>query len=368
MTLLLIYLAIALVFSFLCSITEAVLLSVTPAYIRLLVKQGRKSGELLRKFKTDIEIPLAAILSLNTIAHTVGAAGVGAQSARVFGDASYMGLTSEVLTGLTYALVTLLILFFSEVIPKTLGSLHWRTLAPAVAWILKYLVIAMQPLVLICRRITALFRSRAEPSSFSRAEFSALADLGLEEGTLGEHEAQLLQNVLRLRNKRVEDVMTPSSVVFSLPASASVALFFNKHDKEPFTRIPVYGESPDDITGFVIRDDLLLAQARGNSQKLLAEYCRPLSAIPDKLPLLTVFERFLNQRVPLRYVVNEHGTFRGLLSLEDILEEMVGQEIIDETDRTRDMQKLARRRWRKKSQKLDPDTRPADSAGGDPAD
>lgn len=343
MVALLIYLAIALGFSFFCSIAEAVLLSVTTAYIRLLKQEGRPSASLLLTLKSDIDAPLAAILSLNTIAHTVGAAGVGAQAAKVFGSNS-LGIISAVLT--------LLILVFSEIIPKTLGTYYWRQLAPSVAFALKYLVLVMAPLVWLSRILTRKIAVHPTLKGFSREEFAAMAQLGEQEGQLGDQEARILKNLFKLRDTRVEDVMTPSPVVFRLPADGTVDLYFTKYGDMRFSRIPIYEDNPDKLVGFVLRADLLLAKARGNADKPLSTYRRELIGIPDKLSLLAAFDLLLNSRAHIMYVVNEYGVLKGLVTLEDVFETLTGLEIMDEQDKTEDLQRLARQRWRKRAREL----------------
>ncbi len=343
MTALLFYLALALGVSFICSIAEAVLLSVTTAYVSAMEEDGKPSAPLLQKLKTDIDAPLAAILSLNTIAHTVGAAGVGAQAAVVFGN-GYLGVTSAVLT--------LLILVFSEIIPKTLGSTYWRQLAPSVAYLLKYLIIGLYPLIKLSQKLTRGIAHEPTLDGFSREEFTAMAGLGVREGQLSEREAKVLQNMLLLRDMRVSDVMTPQTVIFSIAADATVEFFFNRHDDKRFSRIPIYEDSPDHIVGFVLRSDLLTAQGRGNTDNTLANYRREMLTIADRFSVLAAFELFLEKRAHIMLVVNEYGSVRGLLSLEDIVETLMGLEIIDEGDTIADMQQLARRQWRKRAERM----------------
>ena len=343
MTLLLFYLFFALGFSFFCSVAEAVLLSITTAYISALRLKGRRVAGLLEDLKRDIDAPLAAILSLNTIAHTVGAAGVGAQAAAVFGS-RYLGVAS--------AILTLLILVFSEIIPKTIGTVFWRKLAPGIGYSLKYLVKILYPFVWLSRLITGQIAARSRRKGFSREEFAAMAHLGREEGELAEHEASILKNVLMLKDARVEDVMTPSPVIFCLPESITVEVFFSKYSNQRFSRIPVYGESPDQITGFVLRNDLLLAKARGNTQKSLVDYRREIFFIPDKFSLLAAFDIFLEHGAHIMCVFSEYGAIKGLISLEDIIETLMGLEIVDESDTDTDLQELAKRRWRKRAREM----------------
>ncbi len=343
MTALVVYLLIALCVSFLCSIAESVLLSTTTAYISVREQKGKPGAGLLRKLKTDIDSPLAAILSLNTIAHTIGAAGVGAQAVHVFGN-QYLGIVS--------AILTLLILFFSEIIPKTLGSIYWRKLAVSTAYLIKYLIIILYPLVWLSKQLTVKITAHPGLNGFSREEFAAMANLGKQEGQLSEPEAHILQNLFTLKETYVENVMTPSTVIFSLPEKSNVELFFNKYDGKRFSRIPVYAEAADEITGFVLRSDLLTARARGNGDTLLANYKREIFAIPDKVSLLTAFEYFLTKRAQIMVVVNEYGTTKGIVTLEDIFETLIGLEIIDEGDTTEDMQLLARKQWRKRAKEM----------------
>jgi len=344
MLLLTIYVLVALGFSFLCSIAEAVLLSVTSAYIALLEKEEKPSGPLLRSLKDDVNKPLAAILTLNTIAHTIGAAGAGAQAAAVFGNA-YVGIASAVLT--------LLILVFSEIIPKTLGAHYWRQLAPATAYVLRYLIITLYPFVKMSEKITGSLTHAPTLSGFSREEFVAIADVSYKEGQIAELESQILTNLLLLRDTRASVVMTPRTVIFSLPENMTVEEFFHKYEQRPFSRIPVYsGDTSEHITGFVFRSDLLLAQARGNSSSMLSNYKRDISATLESMSLSHVFNELLRLRVHMMLIIDEYGGVEGLITLEDVLETLIGLEIVDEKDETVDMQKEARRLRRRRAQRM----------------
>jgi CBS domain containing-hemolysin-like protein len=343
MTLLFVYVAIALSFSFLCSIAEAVLLSVTTAHITVLELEGRSSGTLLRQFKSDINKPLAAILTLNTIANTMGAAGVGAQAAIVFGS-SWVGAAS--------AGLTLSILVFSEIIPKTLGATYWRSLAGIVAHGVKALVWTLYPFVLLSETLTKGISRSHKIEGFSREEFAAMADLGQQEGQLEERESRILKNMFLLHETRVSDVMTPRPVVFSLSESLTVAEYFASHYDSRFSRIPVYAEDREQLTGFVLKDDLLLAQARSNTENALQTYRRELPALLDSTPLSDAFENILHRRAHIMMIVDEYGGMEGILTLEDILETLLGLEIIDESDKTADMQQHARRMWKKRAQAM----------------
>ena len=295
MVLLVSYVLIALVFSFLCSIAEAVLLSVTDAHIRVLQQENSPSGDSLYTLKSDINKPLAAILSLNTIAHTVGAVGAGAQAAIVFGD-GFVGMAS--------AILTLLILVFSEIIPKTIGASYWRSLAPAVAVGVKFTTWFLHPLVWCLQKITSGLNQSGSSENFSRKEFSAMAEIGARQGTIDIEESKMMHNLLLFGEMKVEQAMTPRTVVFYLSAHLTVEEFFHKYDKTPFTRILVYQDDEENIVGFVIRTDLLLAQARGNSNSELKTYCRPLRALLHSSSLSHALKEMLRLRAQIVLLVD----------------------------------------------------------------
>ncbi len=340
MTLLIVYVSIALLFSFLCSVFEAVILSVTTAYIRVLESEGKPSGALLRELKADINKPLTAILTLNTIAHTVGAVGAGAQATSVFGSA-WVGLFSAVLT--------LLILVFSEIIPKTLGASYWRGLSGITAHSLKFLIRVLYPFVVLSELLTRGLSKNKQIEGFSREEFAAMADLGEKEGQLEERESRILKNMFLLHETLVTDVMTPRPVVFSLPEFLTVCEYFEQHYDSRFSRIPVYSDDDEIFTGFVLKDDLLLSQARSNSDSVLKDYRRELSALSDTTSLSDAFDEILHQRAHIMVIIDEYGGMEGIITMEDILETLLGLEIMDESDKTADMQKYARRMWRKRA-------------------
>ncbi len=342
MILLIIYVLVALIFSFLCSIAEAVLLSVTMPYITVLEKEHKTTGAALKKFKSDINKPLAAILTLNTIAHTIGAAGAGAQAAAVFGNA-YVGVASAVLT--------LLILIFSEIIPKTIGASYWKELAPATAIGLKFITWLLHPFIWLSEIITRGMVRESSLTGFSRDEFSAMAELSAKEGQIADEESKILKNLLLLKETNVESAMTPRTVVFALSENLLVEEFFHKYDQSPFSRILVYGKDKEDINGFVIRSDLLLAQARGNNKSTLKNYHRNIGALLNTSSLSHVFSEMLRQSAQIMLVVDEYGTVEGIITMEDLFETLLGLEIIDESDKTEDMQRLAKKNWVKKALK-----------------
>lgn len=343
MVLLVVYVLIALVFSFLCSVAEAVLLSLTSTDIAMMEKENRPSAALLSKLKKDLNKPLAAILTLNTVAHTIGAAGAGAQAAVVFGNA-YVGLASAVLT--------LMILIFSEIIPKTLGAHYCRPLAPLTAYTLKYMIVLLYPFVKLSEKITGGLKHEPTLNGFSREEFAVMAQLSSQEGQLKERESHMLQNLLLLRDTKVADAMTPRTVIFSLPDRLTVEEFFHKYDQVQFSRIPVFQGEPENISGYVFRSDLLLAQARGNGDTPLSNYQRPLTAVPESMSLSHIFNELLKLRVHMMLVIDEYGGVDGIITLEDVLETLLGLEIVDEKDHAVDMQHEARKLWRRRAGKM----------------
>ena len=343
MGLLLLYVALAIGVSFLCSLMEAVLLSVTPSYVAALEREGSVVGERIHQFKENVDRPLAAILSLNTIAHTVGAAGVGAQAAIVFGEA-YTGVVAGVLT--------LLILVLSEIIPKTLGAVYWRTLTPSIVRMLTATIILMWPLVKLSQGITRLMSQDEDEAAFSREEFTAMAELGEEDGVFEEKESRILRNLFRFNSLRVKDVMTPRTVIFQMPERQTIGDVVEEHDEFRFSRIPVYDDDPDDITGYVLKDEMLLRAAQEEFDVSLSEISRDILVVHETLPLPDLLERLLDRLEHIALVVDEYGGVAGVVTMEDVVETLLGLEIVDEADSVEDMQALARKQWFKRAREL----------------
>jgi CBS domain containing-hemolysin-like protein len=323
---------------------EAVLLSVTPSYVAAFERdEDATVGERLRELKEDIDRPLSAILSLNTIAHTVGAAGAGAQAAVVFGEA-YTGVIAGVLT--------LLILVLSEIIPKTLGAVYWRTLAPPIARILVPTIFLMWPLVKLSQGITYLLSQGEDEATFSREEFTAMAELGEEEGVFEEKESRILRNLFRFNSLRVKDVMTPRTVVFDLSEEKTIKDVVEEHDEFRFSRIPVYDEDRDDVTGYVLKDQMLLRAAQEDHNVPLSDIAREILVVRETLPLPDLLERLLDGLEHIALVVDEYGGMAGIVTMEDVVETLLGLEIVDEADSVEDMQALARQQWFKRAKDL----------------
>ena len=345
MTLLIVYVSLALGVSFLCSVLEAVLLSITPSYMAQQENEKPKLGRRLRKFKSEVDKPLAAILSLNTIAHTVGAAGAGAQAAAVFGQ-TYVGIISAVLT--------LLILFVSEIIPKTLGALYWRLLTPTVVRLLGPITMSMWPLVKMAEGLTRLLKSKDGVTVVEREEILALARKGSEEGVFSENESRILKNLFRLRQMRVEDIMTPRIVVFSLEEDLTVEAVLEAHPKIRFSRIPIYKDNPDNVVGFVLKSDLLSCTTEERNRILLSDrrLKRPITMVPDGTRLTGLFDLLIGRQNQLTIVLDEYGGVKGLVTMEDLVETLVGLEIVDESDPVSDMRELAKQKWVQRARRL----------------
>lgn len=333
MTLLFLYLIVALAFSFLCSMLEAVLLSVPSAHIAVLVDRGSITGKRLKRMKNDIDEPLAAILTLNTFAHTLGAAGVGAQAVHLWGDA-WVGVVSFV--------VTLLILIFSEIIPKTLGAVHSKRLAPFSAWTIHYLILLLKPAVVACNWISRLMSgSKQALHKMGREEIQSIARLAHDEGVIDETEALILRNLIALREVTIESIMTPRTVAYTLKAHQTAGEVA-KGDPPPFSRIPIVGASLDEPQGVIHRREIFKAVAEGHGEVTLGELARELHAVPQVARLPDVLREFVDRREHLFLVVDEYGGSVGIATLEDVIESLLGVEIIDETDTVEDMQQLAR--------------------------
>ncbi len=335
MFLLTIYVSVAIGVSFICSVLEAVLLSLTPSYLAQLRQQSHPSAERLAQLKADIDRPLASILTLNTIAHTIGAASAGAQAAVVFGN-QWLGVFSAVLT--------LGILVLSEIVPKTIGATYWRQLAPISAVILSWMVWLLTPFVWFSQQITKRLARNIEVPRL-RDELSAMALLANENGELAEGESKILNNLLTISNVQVTHVMTPRTVLFRVNAELTINQFLLEHRDTPFSRPLIYSQHTDNILGFVHRLELFKLQQNGQGNKPLGEVMRPIHVLLNTQSLPKAFEQMLQKRLQLALVVDEYGTVQGLLTLEDIVEHLLGEEIIDEADKTTDMQKLATERW-----------------------
>ena len=332
-----IYVGLALGVSFLCSLLEATLLSLTPTHLASLESKRPKLGSLWRSYKADIDKPLAAILSLNTIAHTVGAAGAGAQATKLFGEL-YFGIISAVLT--------LLILIFSEIIPKTLGARYWKQLAPACGYILRWVQWLMYPLVVVSKKLTGWLAPVKDDPSVSRDDFDMLAKMGHQEGVINADEAKAMSALLAFRGLVVKDVMTPRTVIASLPADMTVGEVSPTDPSLRFSRIPIFDQHDEDFIGFVRKDELFKKAAEGLRDTKLGELKRDFVSVLEGKPLPELMQTMVDERVAISLVVSEYGDPLGIATMEDLVETMLGMEIVDESDSHIDMQERARQLWR----------------------
>jgi CBS domain containing-hemolysin-like protein len=345
MELLVFYVALALGVSFLCSILEATLLSLSPTSIEAASRAGKRWGVRMEALKGDINQPLSAILALNTIANTMGAAGAGAEYARISGNTG-----QAVFAGA----LTLAILLLAEIIPKTLGATYAVRLAPAASVMIVFLMRALGPLVWLSRKVTAMVvtASPADPAAH-REELLALARMGEESGSLGERESRFVHNLMQLNAMHAGDIMTPRPVIFALPESTLLIDFVRLIEDKPFTRIPVFRETLDDISGFVIRGEALLAHLKDDDDSgALAQIARPMAVTPEHGTVDLLFQRFIAERHQIMIVADEFGTTVGLVSFEDVIETIFGIEIMDEQDKVADWQSYARELWHERARRM----------------
>lgn len=333
---LLIYLFLALGVSFLCSILESTLMSTTLSYITMREEEGYKPAVHMHKFKTETDRPLAAILSLNTIANTIGAAGIGREATLLFGS-KWFGLVSVI--------VTLLILVFAEIVPKTLGTTYWKRLMGFTSGMISCLIVIMYPFVLLIEYITRIF-PEPEEASVSREEVVALANVGEEEGVIEEDENKIIRNIMRLDDVKAYDVMTPSVVAAIAPEKMTLKEYYDEDQYDHFSRIPVYADNPDYITGYIHRNDALENLTEDKFNMTLGEIKRPLPMFNEEASIGDIFDKMLKQKSQIAIIIDDYGCFRGILTLEDVIETIFGLEIIDENDEIADMQAYARERWK----------------------
>lgn len=347
------FLLLSIIFSFACSVWEAVLLSITPSYIKVKENESPAVGKLISDLKKDIDKPLSAILTLNTIAHTVGAIGVGAQAGKLFGNEEVaifgIGINME---SIIATLMTLAILFLSEIIPKTIGANSWRALAPFTARSLNFLLIILKPFVWVSNKLTGLLKKDKNKSVFSKHDFAAMAEVVNESGEITEGDVELIRNVLQYDVLTAEDVMTPRPVMVMAEESTTLQEFYDKHKDLVFSRIPLYKESKDQANGLLLKNDLLKGLLEGKGEQPLSSIRRDVPVVQEKMTLRKVFETLNDNRGHLAIVADEYGSITGLVTLEDVIETLFGLEIMDETDSVSDLQSFARKKWNERAKKL----------------
>lgn len=342
MTLLFAYLFLALFVSFLCSILESVLLSTPQSFLIVKKEEGNKWAQYFYNLKTNIDKPLSAILSLNTVAHTIGAAGVGAQAVKVFGEASF---------GIVSAILTLLILVITEIIPKTIGARYWRGLARFSSMTMKVMIIITYPLVLMSSKITNLISSKNKEKTTSRKEIAALASIGTDEGIFSENEHEIIQNILKLKNIKVTEIMTPRVVVELADEDLPLDEFLKNKEFLKFSRIPVYRENDENITGYVFRQAVFEELAEDKHNLKLKDIKRDILVAPNSMILFSLWEKLLEKKEHIALIVDEYGGLDGVVTMEDIIETLLGLEILDEKDTIMDMRAYAKERWKTRQAK-----------------
>jgi CBS domain containing-hemolysin-like protein len=336
--LLILYIVLAVVISFVCSLMEATLLSISNSHVRSLVNQNRKYGKYLAKFKQDIDSPLAAILILNTVANTAGATAAGAQAEVVF-QSRFVGIFA--------AFFTLTILIVSEIIPKTIGAVYWRKTAAFTAYLLNVVVFVLKPFISLTRSITGMItREKRISANVFREEISVLAEIGQDIGVISTAEEKVIRNILRMKQMKVRDILTPRTVMVSLQNEMTVGDVMEEYPMLEFSRIPVYEETPDEIQGLVLRHDVVDAVARDEFDKKISELVRPIHPVPQSLSVADALELFISRGEHIFLVIDEYGGTAGIVTLEDTMESLLGSEIVDEKDSVADLRELASRIWR----------------------
>jgi len=349
---LLFYFTLSIVVSFFCSMWEAVILSVTPSFISRMQTEKPHTGHLLNRLKEDIDRPLSAILTLNTFAHTIGALGVGVQAGKLFGTHQVdLILFQATYESLIAGAMTLSILVLSEIIPKTLGANFWKQLTPFTVRSLRVLMIVLAPFVWLSKWITRLVKTEKGRSVFSRADFAAMADAGLKSGALDREEKSIIQNLLRLENLKVRDIMTPRSVIMMLDQDMPMKDIYAEIKPMVFSRIPVYKDHPDNITGLILKDNILENLAQDKHAVKASEIKRDILFVEDNFTVAKLMDTLILNREHLAMVVDDFGSIVGLVTMEDLFETLLGLEIVDETDRVEDLQKLALEKWKKRNMK-----------------
>jgi len=347
MTLLIIYGLASIFISFLCSILEAVLLSITPTFISVKKKEGKTYAAALEDLKKDVDNPLIAILTLNTFAHTVGAILVGVQAEKAFGSGNNV-------VGIVSAVMTVLILIISEIIPKTIGAIYWRKLAGISTRILNVFIFIFKwtGIIWTLQLFTRMFGKGHGESVLSREDFHAMTDIAHKEGVFEKSESTVIKNLLNFNKILAKDVMTPRTVIKIAPEDQNIKDFFTENKNLRFSRIPIYKSKSDNITGYILKDDVFREMAEGNIQKNLTDLKRTILVVDRNVAIPSLFEKLIQEKEHVALVVDEYGSVSGLVTMEDVIETLLGLEIMDESDTESDMQELARLNWEKRAEKL----------------
>jgi CBS domain containing-hemolysin-like protein len=351
MSVLIFWATISIFFSFLCSILEAVLLSITPTFINMKKVENKDYALNLEALKKDIDKPLIAILTLNTIAHTLGAMMVGIEAEKLPYKLEFFGINT---VGLVSAIMTFLILVASEIIPKTIGATYWKSLANFTSKALTVLIFPLKysGILWLLQLTTKLIGGKGHGSILSRESFMVMTDMAHKEGVFLESERKMIKNLLTFKEVKAKDVMTPRSVMKIENESTTVEEFFKKNLNLRFSRIPVFVNTEDNIKGLVFKDDIFKEMALDNNKKKLSELKRNIIIVNRDLPIPSLFEKLIESRNHMALVVDEYGSVSGIVTMEDVIETLLGLEIMDESDNVSDLQLLARKNWEARAKKL----------------
>ncbi len=331
------YILLALIVSSICSVLEATLLSTPMSFVNTLEQQGVKGADRLKQLKSNIDRPISAILVVNTIANTVGASFVGSEAAQLFNSTG---------VGVVSGLFTFCILVFSEIIPKTIGSSYWRKLAIPASRVIKFFIFLTYPIVFLLEKFTRRI-APADQVSVSREDVAAMVTTGAEEGVLEKEENKMIQNLLKLDQFTAHEIMTPSSVVTMAESSQTIREFYQSDDFAKFSRIPIYEEENDDyIIGYVLKQEILEKLAQDQFKIKLKDLARPILSFNEDEPVSNIWETLLEKKEHICVIIDEYGSMRGIVTLEDVIETMLGFEIVDEKDEVVDMQELAKAQWK----------------------
>ena len=362
MTLLIIYAIVSVFFSFLCSILEAVLLSITPTFINIKKSEGQEYASELETLKKDVDKPLIAILTINTIAHTVGAILVGVQAkvayAEMYGSSerAILGvkITEDVMVGIVSTIMTILILVASEIIPKTIGATYWKQLANFTSKALKVMIFPLKytGVLWLLQLTTKLIGGKGHGSILSRESFLVMTEMAEKDGVFKENESKVIRNLIGFKEIQVNDIMTPRSVLKLADESETIQSFYDAHKTLRFSRIPLFSENPDEITGYFLKDDLYKALIDGKGEAKLESIKRTILVTKKDLSIPDLFDKLIKEREHIALVVDEYGSVSGLASQEDVIETLLGLEIMDETDNIADLQLYARKSWESRAKKM----------------
>ncbi len=345
---LILFFSVSILFSFLCSLWEAVLLSISPSYMQVKLNEGQRVGLILKSFKDNIDRPLAAILTINTIAHTVGAIGVGQEATKIW------SATNPWMTGVVVPVVmTAAILILSEIIPKTIGANNWKWLAPFTVRSLDVVIKITYPIIWVCQLVTRAFNTSKEKNVFSRTDFLAMAQIGSEEGALDQTESAFIHNLMHFKNYKARDVMTPRTVVVTAPQNMTARDFYDKQDELVFSRVPLRVDFDQEaIVGYVLKDEVLEHLIDDEKDKPLSAFKRDMISVPEDYSIFQLFNDIIKKREHIALVVDEFGGMSGIVTMEDIIETLLGAEIVDETDTVVDLQEMAKNQWKSRHKRM----------------